>query len=54
MRGSIRILVGLLATYVGVGTLDASIDGMGMLVGAAVSCVGLALMYSGVMASKAR
>ena len=49
MKGSIRIIAGLLIALGAVGTLDVE-PSASVLVQAAIAAVGLAIMYSGVTA----
>ena len=51
MKGSIRVLVGLLITFGAVGTLDVNPDA-NVLVQLAIALVGCGIMYSGVRAMK--
>lgn len=49
MKGSIRVIVGLLLAFGAVGGIDAGND---LLPCIAIACVGLALMYNGTNAMK--
>lgn len=51
MKGSIRILVGLLVTFGAVGGIDNATNGQ-LLPLVLIACAGLGMMYSGVNASK--
>lgn len=52
MRGSIRMIVGLIVTMGAAGGLDTATNAQ-LLPCVAIACVGLAMMASGVSASKA-
>ncbi len=52
MRGSIRMIVGLIVTMGAAGGLDTATNAQ-LIPCIAIACVGLALMASGVSASKA-
>ena len=52
MRGSIRMIVGLIVTMGAAGGLDTATNAQ-LIPCIAIACVGLAMMASGVSASKA-
>lgn len=51
MKGSIRVLVGMLIAIGAMGTLDIDFDA-DVIVQTMIACVGLAIAYSGVQAMK--
>ena len=52
MKGSIRIIAGLIIAYAGMGTADQSTTTPAMMMGVTIALVGLGIMYMGVRATK--